>query len=62
MLGGETLTDKYAPQQRYKAANIVKVTVDFNRKTEPDLVEKIEEQENKAGYLKNLIKKDIEGK
>lgn len=58
-LGGEQLAGNHEPQQRYKAANIVKVTVDFNRKTEAELVERIEEQPNRAGYLKRLVKEDI---
>lgn len=50
----------HEPQKRYKAANIIKVTVDLNRKTEPELVERIEEQPNRAGYLKRLIREDIQ--
>ena len=54
------MAGKYEPQLRYKRANIMRVSVDFNRKTEPELVERIEAQENKSGYLKQLVKEDIQ--
>lgn len=54
------MAGKYEPQTRYKQANVLKVTVDFNRKTEPELVERMEEQEQKASYLKRLVREDIQ--
>ena len=47
-------------QKRYKAKNTVRVTIDFNRATEQPLIDKLDEQQNKSGYVKDLIKKDIE--
>lgn len=46
-------------QKRYKAANTVRVTIDFNRRTEQPLIDKLDEQTNKSGYIKGLIKRDI---
>lgn len=50
--------------QRAKAEyrkRITTVTITINPKTEPEIYEKINEQDNKSGYIKNLIKRDIEG-
>lgn len=50
----------YESNARYEKENLLRVMVKFNRKTEPDLVERVESQENRAGYLKRLVKEDIE--
>lgn len=50
----------YPSNAKYERENLLRVMVKFNRKTEPELVERIESQENKAGYLKSLVKSDIE--
>lgn len=50
----------YPSKKRYDAKNIVRVTVAFNRNTEPELVERIEKEENKAKFLKRLVKEQIE--
>jgi len=46
-------------QKRYKAKNTVRVCIDFNRATEQPLIDKLESQENRSGYIKKLIKHDI---
>lgn len=50
----------YESNAKYEKENLLRVLVKFNRKTEPELVERMESQENKAGYLKRLVKDDIE--
>ena len=50
----------YPSNARYERANLMKVTVSFNRRTEPELVERMEEQEQKATYLKDLVRRDLE--
>ena len=50
----------YPANQRYERDTLLKVSVAFNRNTEPELVAKVEEQESKAGYLKRLVKEDVE--
>ena len=45
--------------RRYAEENIVKVIVGINRRTEPELVEKVESVENRSGYVKDLIRADI---
>lgn len=50
----------YPSSAKYERDNLLRVMVKFNRKKEPDLVERMEQQENKAGYIKRLVKEDIE--
>ncbi len=50
----------YPSSAKYEREKLLRVMVKFNRKHEPDLVERMEQQENKAGYLKRLVKEDIE--
>lgn len=50
----------YPSNRRYEKENLLKVSVAFNRRTEPDLVERMEQQEQRASYLKRLVKEDIE--
>ena len=47
-------------QRKYNSANIVQVSFKVNRKTEPDILKKLESVENKQGYIKQLIREDIE--
>ncbi len=44
---------------RYKKKYIKRVLVQLNRRTEPELVEWIEKQDNVQGYIKELIRQDI---
>lgn len=50
----------YPSKQRYDKENMIKVNVSFNRRTEPELAARIEAEPNKAGYIKDLIRADIE--
>ena len=50
----------YPANKRYKEKNIVQVTVSFNRSTEPDLAARVEAEENKAGYIKRLVREDVD--
>lgn len=50
----------YPTNNRYEKENLLRVMVKFNRKTEPDLVERMEGKLNRAGYLKQLVKEDIQ--
>lgn len=55
MATGETLRE-------WRKANQYRLAVDFNRNSETDkpLIEKLEEQDNKAAYVRGLIRHDIE--
>lgn len=50
----------YPSKRRYDAENVVRVSVAFNRRTEPGLVARIEAEPNRAGYLKRLVREDVE--
>lgn len=50
----------YPTNLRYQNENILQVKVGFNRNTEPDLVERVEEEPNRARYIKNLVREDVE--
>lgn len=45
--------------QRYQDKNMRKLLLKINRKTEPDILEQIEKQDNMQGYIKRLIREDI---
>ena len=46
--------------QRYQDKNIRRYNFKVNRKTESDILEQIEKQDNMQGYIKRLIREDIE--
>lgn len=47
------------PQERYDKKNTVQFKMKLNRKTDADIIKKLEEVKNKQGYVKALIRKDI---
>ena len=46
-------------QKKYAAANLKQVSVRLNRKTDADIIEKLESVENVQGYIKTVIREDI---
>ena len=56
MAKGETL-------RKWRAANQYRLVVDMNRNSDADkpLIDKLEEQPNRAAYVKGLIRRDIDG-
>ena len=50
----------YPSSAKYEREKLLCVMVKFHREREADLVERMEQQDNKAGYLKRLVKEDIE--
>lgn len=49
-----------SPQDRWRAANMKRYAIDVAKKTEGDIIAQLEKQTNKAGYIKALIRADIE--
>ena len=45
---------------QYEKENIRQIRLKINRKTETELLEWVEKQENIQGYIKQLIRKDME--
>ena len=54
-------TDRAKYEIEYRKKNVKQVMCKLNRNTDPDLIEWIESKENMQGYLKSLIRKDMEG-
>ena len=50
---------KITPQQRYDKVNAKVYTIKVIRTTENDIIQKLDSQKNKAGYIKTLIREDI---
>lgn len=50
---------RYAAQRKYDKENTKSYTFRFMKTTESDLIEKLDSQENKSGYIKSLIRADI---
>lgn len=52
---------KYMPQARYDKQNTRQIRLKLNLKTDADILEKLSEVDNKQGYIKSLIRADIDG-
>ena len=51
---------KETPQDRYHKAHTTSVTIRFMNNTETDLLNRLNSVPNKAGYIKQLIRADLE--
>ena len=57
---GKKLTDaKRRAIQKYDAANTKQLHLKMNLKTDADILEHLEKQENVQGYIKHLIREDV---
>lgn len=52
---------KYIPQARYDKQNTRQIRLKLNLKTDADILEKLSEVDSKQGYIKRLIREDING-
>lgn len=52
--------DRNKYMKKYNRDNIVSILLKFNKKTEADVLEQIEKQPNRQGYIKDLIRRDME--
>ncbi len=50
---------KYTAQSRYDATHTTQINLKLNDKTDADILARLNEQDNKQGYIKALIRKDI---
>ena len=46
--------------KKYTAANTKQIALVLNIKTDADLIDHLQEKANKQGYIKGLIRKDME--
>ena len=53
------IEDGLTPQQRYDRKNVWRLTITFNRKTEPELVEWVQSKDRRQSYIRQLIREDI---
>lgn len=44
---------------KYEAKNTVQLHLKLNKKTDADILQRLEEVESKQGYIKELIRKDM---
>jgi hypothetical protein len=44
---------------KYKRKNIKQMKLDLNRNTDSDIIDFLDQCENKQGYIKRLIRKDM---
>lgn len=47
------------PQEKYNREKTVVVNIRFVKSTEADILEHLERQPNKSGYIKSLIRADM---
>lgn len=47
---------------KYAKANVKQVVLALNKKTDIDIIEKLNNVSNKTGYIKELIRNDIKGR
>ena len=48
------------PQEKFDRLNSRRYVIKVMTKTEADIAERLEKEPNKAGYIKRLIREDIE--
>ena len=56
---GKMTDAQYRAIDKYKKANLVNVALQFNRKTEPELIEYVQTIPNKSQYFRGLLRKDM---
>lgn len=47
------------PQARYDSANTVQISIKLNRKTDADILARLEREPNRQSYIKSLIRADM---
>jgi len=52
----------YEAQAKYDAANTVQIRLKLNVKTDADIIERLNAVDNKQGYIKSLIRSDMQSK
>lgn len=48
------------PQMRYQATHTRQIPLKLNLKTDADIIRRLDEVENRQGYIKELIRADME--
>ena len=53
------LSKRAISQARFDKENTRKYTVKLNKRTDAEVIERLDKQPSKAGYIKQLIREDI---
>lgn len=53
------MENKYKAQAKYDKENTVSVRLKLNKRTDADILEKLDGVSSKQGYIKTLIRKDM---
>lgn len=53
---------KYEAAERWQKENIRRVVVKLNKKSDTDIISKLDEQVSVQGYIKQLIREDLNKK
>ena len=56
------MKENQTPQERYMAKAIRRFNINVNRNTDVDILEHLEKLDNVQGYIKALIRSDLERK
>ena len=56
----KSLQAKISANARYNEKMVKRYNLGFNKTTDADVIEQLDKQESKQGYIKELIRKDIE--
>jgi len=58
---GKTSAAQVAASIRYNAKNTTRIAISLNNNTDKKIIDHLEKQPNKQGYIKSLIIKDMKG-
>ena len=56
---GKSSQAKISANARYNDKMVVQFKMGLNKKTDADVIERLNQQDSKQGYIKDLIRKDI---
>lgn len=55
------IEDGLTPQERYhEKVGMIRISIPLSPKTEQDIIDRLDEVKSKSGYIKSLIRADIE--
>ena len=54
------MRQQYERQTRYNKANTTTVLLSLNKRTDADIIGRLQEVGNKQGYVKSLIRRDMQ--
>jgi hypothetical protein len=53
------MENKYKAQAKYDKENTVSVSLKLNKRTDADILERLDEVSSKQGYIKALVREDM---